>query len=371
MPDTRANGMSHYQPQLFALGLVGIVFGVGLLVRGLVAYRRGSVVGSIATSHANSLAAGEVRMTGTVEALASTLVSALQSAPSVWYHSRIVEKGDSDHVLLDEQRAVDFLLRDDTGTVRVVPRGARYEVAPEFDATTNLLGEEPIGLNRRVGAASMAVADYDREAAIADLLTVRPPNHDDDGEHASVMPIGIRRPGNARRHYTESRLEPGARVTLVGFARPFGELDPLGPAATAADGSSLDPTTFDDPEIAAEMAEAQAAGTLATNARAAWGNAAIPGFGIGRPVESPTLEAGATPEVPAEPSQAARAERIFEIAPETLVISSGDRRPLTVYDGAPTEAVAFDRVRFYRGLAGGGIAAVSAVLLAVTMNGSV
>ena len=87
-----------------------------------------------------------------------------------------------DKVLLDEERAVDFLLRDDTGTVRVVPRGARYEVAPAFDATTNLLGEEPIGLNRRIGAASMAVADFDRDAAIADLLTVRPPSHD-DGEH--------------------------------------------------------------------------------------------------------------------------------------------------------------------------------------------
>lgn len=357
--------MAHYQPQLFALGIVGLVFGVGLLVRGLVAYRRGAVVGSIATSRVSSLAAGEVRLTGTVVPLASTLVSALQSAPSVWYHSRIVEGGDSDRILLDEQRAVDFLLRDNTGTVRVVPRGARYEVAPAFGATTNLLGEEPIGLNRRVGTASMAVADYDREAAIADLLTVRPPNHD-DGEHTSAMPIGLRGPGSARRHYTESRLEPGARVTLVGFARPFGELDPLGPAASAM---SIDPTTSDDPAIAAEMAEAQAAGTLATTAREAWGNAAIPGFGIGRPVEPPTLEAGATPEVPAEPTQAARAKRIFEIAPETLVISSRDGRPLTVYEGLPTEAVAFDRTRFYRGLAGGGIAAVSAVLLAVTVNG--
>ena len=51
------------------------------------------------------------------------------------------------------------------------------------------------------------------------------------------------------------------------------------------------------------------------------------------------------------------------------MISSGDGRPLTIYEGSPTEASAFDRTRFYRGLAGGGIAAACAVLLAVTLNG--
>ena len=229
--------MGHIQPQLFAVGLVGLVFGVGLLVRGLAAYRRGAVVSSIATSHVTSIAAGEVRLTGTVEGLAATLVSALQSAPCVWYHSRVVERDNDDKVLLDEQRAVDFLLRDDTGTIRVVPRGARYEVRPAFDASADLLGGEPSGLNRRTGATSLAVPEYDREAAIAELLTVHQPAHDFTDVRPTVLPIGLRGMGGGRRHYTEFRLAPGDRVTLVGFARPFGELDPLGASATAARGS--------------------------------------------------------------------------------------------------------------------------------------
>lgn len=357
--------MGHFAPQLLIVGLVGLVFGAGMLARGLVAYRRGAVVASIATSHVDSLAVGEVRLTGTVEALASTLVSALQSVPSVWYHSRVTERDQSEKVLLDEQRTVDFLLRDDTGTVRVVPGGAHFQLTPDFDARSDLFGGAPIGLNRRIGAASMAVADFDRDAAVADLLTVRPPSHDFSDANPSALPLGIRGLSTPSRHYTESRLEPGARVTLVGFVLPFGELDPLSAAAAA----STDPSAFDDPEVAAELAEAREAGALALTAREAWGNAAIPGFGIGRPIEPPTLEVGAAPPAPADPAQVARAKRIFEIPPETLVVSSGENRPLTIYEGSPVEASAFDRVGFYRGLAGAGIAVAGAVLLAVTLNG--
>ena len=47
--------------------------------------------------------------------------------------------------------------------------------------------------------------------------------------------------------------------------------------------------------LAAELAAAGAAGTLLTPEEA-WGNAAIEGFGIGRPVRAPELDPGvATP----------------------------------------------------------------------------
>jgi signal transduction histidine kinase len=40
-------------------------------------------------------------------------------------------------------------------------------------------------------------------------------------------------------------------------------------------------------QVAANLAEARQAGILLTDPAAAWGNAAIPGFGIGRPVSEP------------------------------------------------------------------------------------
>ena len=45
-------------------------------------------------------------------------------------------------------------------------------------------------------------------------------------------------------------------------------------------GGSSDPL-IDDPEVAADLAEARAEGTLVDDPAAAWGNAAIPGFGSG------------------------------------------------------------------------------------------
>ena len=52
-----------------------------------------------------------------------------------------------------------------------------------------------------------------------------------------------------------------------------------------------------DPEIAADFDAARAAGTLASSPEDAWGNASIPGFGIGEPVRAPHLDPEALPEL--------------------------------------------------------------------------
>src|SRR3954453_8488184 len=213
--------MDSIQPYLLMLGFVGVLGGFVAFVHGLGAYRREAVVGSIATSTVDGLAAGEIRLSGTVKPLAVTLVSALQSATCVWYHSKVTEGGDSERVILDEQRGIDFYLEDTTGSVRVVPRGLRARIDPAFNESTDMLGEDPVGLNRRVGAGSMMVGAAGRQAAIADLLTVRPPTRDPDGTTMSTtlgfagfgMGFGtrLRTGGHARRHYTEERIAPGDR----------------------------------------------------------------------------------------------------------------------------------------------------------------
>ena len=101
----------------------------------------------------------------------------------------------------------------------------------------------------------------------------------------------------------KTRLEPGDAVTIIGRAIPFSELsDPAG--ADIANGSGDSP---DDPEVAADLAAARAAGTLADDPAQAWGNAAIPGFGIGRPVAEPEIDPAADRLPLASPDEAARA----------------------------------------------------------------
>jgi hypothetical protein len=350
------------QPQLLVAGLAGLSGGAMLFARGLAAYRRGSVLASIATSRIDALAVGEVRITGTVEPLAETLISPLQSAQCVWYRSSIVDSGrDHQSTVFEEERSAEFQVRDTTGTVRVIPRGGRWELAAAFDESSGVFGDEPIGLRRRVGPASAAVSDFDRDAAIADLLTVHTaaPDAGDASGGPSLGPLL----GNAggQRHYREARLEPGQTVTIIGYVRPFAEV---------AGDDEPEAGSDDDPAIGADLQEAREAGLLAHNPEEAWGNAAISGFGIGRPVRQPHLDPGADDLPPADDRQAQRAERIFTIAPDTLVLSSDPGTPLVVYAGEPAEARAYDRGAFYRGLAGAGLLTISAAGLAVMLNGS-
>ncbi len=338
----------------------GFIGGLVLLVRGMGDYRTATRLTDTSTSKIGSIAAGEVRISGVIEPAELILVSLLQSAPCVYYRSTI---GDDDEDRLpgsasdDEERAVGFRVRDGTGSLRVFPRGARIDAPVRFEGSTGTLGDEPPGLSMRIGEG-LRLGEPDREAAIAELLRVRAP------EDSALGPTLAARRG--ARRYREARLEPGDAVTIVGRALPFGDLpDPAG----ADIGSGAEAVGSTDPEVAADLAEARAAGTLVTDPEQAWGNAAIPGFGIGRPSRQPHIDPAANPLPLAGPDVAARAERTFEIDPETLVVAASDEVPLLIAHGLPGAASERHRDRFLLGLAGAVVSVVSAMVFAITISG--
>ncbi|MGH2465442.1 MAG: hypothetical protein ACRDGI_08275, partial [Candidatus Limnocylindrales bacterium] len=266
------------------LAVIGIVGGLILLWRGLAGYRRATLISDIAGATISAIAVGENRVSGTIEAAELTLTSPLQSQPCVYYRASVIEEGDrSESRLFRDERAIGFRIRDASGTIRVFPRGAVFDVPDQFNARSGVLGEEPAGLNLRTGPAT-DVAEKDPATQIAELLTVHPAGPALDGADGSpaLRASGGLFGGSAlgivggRRHYREARLEVGDAVTVVGMVLPFDQLaDPDG--SDAMDGS-LDPGS-NDPEIAADLAAAESRGALATNPADAWGNAAIPGFG--------------------------------------------------------------------------------------------
>ncbi len=352
-----------------SLAIVGLGGGLLLLARGLAAYRAAGRVAGIGTSRIASLAAGEVRLVGTVEADALTLVSPLQSVPCVYYRSRIREgSGDDTRIVFSEERAVGFRLRDETGAIRVFPRGARWDAPLRFDAASGWAGDEPPGLAMNAGA-SLRPAVEDREAQVAALLTVRPaaslPGQALDGEPGLLASaLGSAGLGSGHRDYEERRLEPGDVVTIVGSAQPFGD---VGDPATA---DRYDPSlALDDPEVAMNLAEARAAGMLRGTPEEAWGNAAIPGFGIGRPVSAPELDPEADVPSLAPASEAAAAEARFEIPPGELVLAAAGEHALAVLAGTPGEAHAREEGRLLLGMAGAALAIASAVVLALVASG--
>lgn len=346
---------------LAALASVGVVAGLILLVRGFGGYRAASRITGTSVSRIASLAAGEVLVSGAAEPIELTLVSPLQSAACLYYRSRITESRDGDgRDLFREDRAVGFRVRDASGAVRVFPSGARFDVPDRYDESTPAWGGDPIGFAPRTGPI-FAPGPDDREAQIAALLTVP------DARAWSLLdptglPIGRSTSG---RRYREARIEAGETVTVVGRALPFGDLsDPV--AANVLDGSGVG---ADDPEIAADLADARAAGDLAATPEAAWGNAAIEGFGIGRPVRPPELDPEADRPPPPDPALAARATAAFDIPPGTLVLATSDEVPMVVSLGAPGQVAARQDWQFVEGLLGAALAIGSAMALAIVVQG--
>ncbi len=348
-------------PWVVFASLAGVLAGIWLVIRGLAGYRTGLRVADTSTSTIASAAAGEVRISGHIEPAELTLVSLLQSAVCVYYRASIGNGGDSSipDSAFTEERSVGFRVRDATGSLRIFPRGARVDAPLRFHDETGLAGDEPPGLAIRRGPATQTAA-IDTAAAIADLLTVHEPRSA-GGLPASRM---FERP-TGRREYRESRLEPGDPVTVVGRALPFRDLDDPAGADLGLDGGDFGT----DPEVSADLAAARAAGTLADDATAAWGNAAIPGFGIGHPVSAPTIDPSANPLPIAPAGAAAAAERRFAIAPDALVIGASNEVPLLIAYGAPSAVVGRDQARFAVGLLGAGLAIVSALVLALSVSG--
>jgi hypothetical protein len=355
------------------LAAAGIVAGLLLLVRGLDGYRTARRIGGISTSRISALALGEVLVYGVAEAVELTLVSPLQSAPCLYYRARVRESGDGDgRDLFAEERAVGFRVRDSSGTVRVFPRGARFDVPDCFDESSGSWDGDPPGLVPRTGSAFGTAPD--RESQIAALLTVRDPGGDPwapsaptGGAIALGSGRGLLGAATSRRHYQEARIEAGEIVTVMGQVLPFGELeDPE--AADHVDGSS---DLASDPEVAADVAAARAAGLLADSPEQAWGNAAIEGFGIGKPVRPPLLDPSANRPPPPDPSIASRVAATFEIGPRDLVIAASPQAPLTISLGAPVETVARHQVQFLLGLLGAVLAIGSAMVLALVVDGAV
>jgi hypothetical protein len=346
----------------------GVVVGLLLLWRGLSGYRAGVAIGDTSTSGIATLAAGEVRVTGAIEAGEATLISPLQSVPCVWYRAEVRSTGrENDRAYVDE-RAVGFRVRDAEGTIRVFPRGARIGASPRFEGKTGLMGDAPAGLNPRVGSAFGPGLDPDgdpvveREAAIAALLTVKAPTR----EAPEIEGLASLDP-QAGRSYEERRLEIGDTVTIVGVAQQFGNLpDPFGASRLDRAGDPL--TGLNDPVVAEEIAEARAAGQLQTPEEA-WGNAAIPGFGIGRPVREPELDPEADRPVLAPPEKALENAARFDIDPDTLVLAAAEGAPLLIAEGAPEAVVARAQGTFLVGLLGAALAVGSAMVAAITLGG--
>jgi hypothetical protein len=347
---------------LTALAGVGIAGGLVLMIRGMNDYRSSLRVADTATSSIASIAAGEVRVSGTIEMAETTLVSPIERVPCVYFRTTVDDDREpftGGHASTDE-RSIGFRVRDATGSIRVFPHGARVDAPEKPPRFGSSLGEDP---------PPAAVSRGDPVAGDQAGGPGEPPYPDADALPAmphSEPEIWTLTPGmDGAQRYREVRLEIGDPVTIVGRALPFSDL----PDPTAANAGSGSDALLDDPEIAADIAAATATGTLAADPAAAWGNDAIEGFGIGHPVSTPVIDPAAHSLPIATPAEAATAEQRFAIAPDTLVIAPSAEVPLLIAYGSPGQVVRRSQARFFVGLLGAIVAIASATALAIILGG--
>ena len=365
------NAIHEFGP-VFFMAIAGLAGGVVLFARGLMAYRRDRLISSVATSSLDAIAAGEVRVSGVVEAIDGMLVSPLQSKSCVWYRARVETTGDDSRVLLDEEQSREFRIKDETGGIRVVPRGARWEIRPAFDERSSWNGAEPPGLQRRRGAAFSAslardpseMTDLERETAAQALLTVQRPtatSPNDDWDEGGGSFFAAKRSDG--RRYRESRLEPGQTVTILGQAWPWGDVQEVVLGWNPGDNVERD--------MAGDLAWAREMGVLASSPEEAWGNAAIPGFGIGAPTAMPELHPQASqPDVPDDPNVHQDALEKYDIPDEELVLSRGLTGGMAIYLGAPDRATSHHDEAFLLGVVGGVTSALCAFAVGAMLTGT-
>jgi hypothetical protein len=203
-----------------------------------------------------------------------------------------------------------------------------------------------------------------RQAAIDALLTVRPPARltEPVGPGVGSGLVGAGSGTTSGRRYHEARLEPGQTVTVIGQALPWADVVAQSEAASR--------TNAVDRDIAQDIAAARDAGVLAGSPEEAWGNAAIPGFGIGRPTEPPELDPDArTPQL-AEPAAYEDSMESYTIPADSLVLAKAPGGSMAVYLGEPAVATRQHDLAFLLGIVGGIVAVASALGMGALLTGS-
>jgi len=124
---------------LWLLGF-GAASGASLFARGFVLWRRGRTIEDTPTAKVRSMPLGRVELAGVARSYDAPLRAPLSGTPCVWFQYRVEREsgtGRKRHWRTVDAGASEapFALEDDTGRIRIEPRGAAMEIAPQLRET--------------------------------------------------------------------------------------------------------------------------------------------------------------------------------------------------------------------------------------------
>ena len=280
-----------FVPQIALLAAAGVLAGLWLLVRGMAGYRDATRLGDTATSRIATLAAGEVQVSGVIEPAELTLVSPLQSAPCVYYRSTIDDgrrrTGPRRRVRARSGRSVSAcaMPRATSGSSRVARAGMPRCISTRPPASW-AMSHRDCACARARPSPRRALAAKPRSRR---SLRSRPrgPAHSRSWP-AALGACAAPDPGGVIA--TARRSSCRAMPSRSSAERCRSSTSPIRPRRTWRSGPGSPRTTRRWPATSPRPARPASS---SDSAEEAWGNAAIPGFGIGRPVRPPELDAAA------------------------------------------------------------------------------
>ena len=299
-------------------------------------------------------------MSGIVEPAELTLVSLLQSVPCVYYHATVGSdqdrRGAGDGLRRRSSRSASAsAMRPGACGSSRAARGSTHRSASRARPTCPATNR-PVSPSGR--EARPRSAEIDEAVAVAALLTVaRPetagdPARDPRPRWSAVVP---RVPARAGRSGHDRR--PG--TPLLRPRRPgLGRHRRRRRIRSSTTRRSRPTSPRRGPTAPSSTIRPRPGATRRS-----------PASGSGVRWSTPVIDPAANALPLADAEAAARAERTFRIAPETLILAASDEVPLLIAHGVPGVVVGRGQARFMVGLLGAILAIASAMVVALSLGG--
>ena len=293
---------------------LGIAFGLALLARGMAGQRRAARIGDTASSTISAIAVGEVRISGVVEPAELTLTSPLQSRTCVYYRAKVERVEGRLRADRPRRGACGRLpgprrerRRPGLPARRPVPRPGRVQGGDELHGRRAARAPAS-GTGSAFQAGLHRPRDPDRRAADGPPAG-RSRDADDRGLDGRARTLALSDAGQARLSRGADRAGR-RRDDRRAWRCPFDQLaDPTGADSVTGERARRRPAAIADPEIAADLAEARAAGLLETDPPGGLGQRRDPGLRDRPPVAAARARSGGRLALPIATRRRGRAGR--------------------------------------------------------------
>jgi hypothetical protein len=153
-----------FEVRSFAAGVVFFVIGILIFISGLTAFKMKRLIENIPTSKIRSIAMGLVEING--KTIAKKLLKSPFSKKNCVYYRYTIEeyrRSRKNSRWVTIKRGLDgvpFILKDNTGTVLVEPKGAKVDIPKDFEFRSGFRKDPPIAIKQFLKSSNLKFESF-------------------------------------------------------------------------------------------------------------------------------------------------------------------------------------------------------------------